>query len=31
MAVFCNPFTTAKIQYFDHAKLGEAQAWIESE
>ena len=22
------PFTVAKIQYFDHAKLDEAQAWI---
>jgi hypothetical protein len=28
MAVFCKPFTTAKIQYFDHAKLNEAKAWI---
>ena len=28
MAVFCKPFTSAKIQYFDHAKLDEAQAWI---
>ena len=28
MAVFCKPFTTAKIQYFDHAKLDEAKAWI---
>ena len=31
MAVFCKPFTAAKIQYFDHAKLDEAKAWIESE
>ena len=30
MAVFCKPFTTAKIQYFDHSKLDEATAWIES-
>jgi hypothetical protein len=29
MAVFCKPFTKAKIQYFDIAKLGEAEAWIE--
>jgi hypothetical protein len=28
MAVFCKPFTAAKIQYFDHAKLYEAMAWI---
>ena len=31
MAVFCKPFTTAKIQYFDHSKLAEAKSWIESE
>jgi hypothetical protein len=31
MAVFCKPFTAAKIQYFDHAKLDEAKSWIESE
>lgn len=31
MAVFCKPFTKAKIQYFDHAKLDEAKSWIESE
>ncbi|MEK6238211.1 MAG: STAS/SEC14 domain-containing protein [Planctomycetales bacterium] len=29
MAVFCKPFTGAKIQYFDHAKLDEAKAWID--
>ena len=28
MAVFCKPFTSAKIQYFDHAKLSEAKAWV---
>ncbi|MGD9635577.1 MAG: STAS/SEC14 domain-containing protein [Pirellulales bacterium] len=28
MAVFCKPFTTAKIKYFDHAKLDEARKWI---
>ena len=28
MAVFCKPFTSAKIQYFDHARLDEAQTWI---
>ena len=31
MAVFCKPFTAATIRYFDHAKLDDAQAWIESE
>jgi hypothetical protein len=31
MAVFCKPFTKAKIQYFDVANLDEARAWIESE
>ena len=28
MAVFCKPFTAAKIRYFDHTKLDEAKAWI---
>jgi hypothetical protein len=28
MAVFCKPFTAAKIQYFDHSQLGEAQTWL---
>jgi len=28
MAVFCKPFTAAKIQYVDRAKLDEATAWI---
>jgi hypothetical protein len=28
MSVFCRPFTTAEIQYFDHAKAGEARAWV---
>jgi hypothetical protein len=31
MSVFCKPFTAAKIQYFDIAKLAEAKAWIDSE
>lgn len=30
MAAFCKPFTSAKIQYFDHSKLADAKAWIES-
>ena len=28
MATFCKPFTSAKIKYFDHAKLDEARKWI---
>ncbi len=31
MAVFCKPFTTAKIRYFDQAKADEAKTWIESD
>jgi hypothetical protein len=29
MAVFCKPFTTAKIRYFDKAQTAEAHAWLE--
>jgi hypothetical protein len=29
MAVFCRPFTTAKIRYFDRSQAAEARAWIE--
>ena len=29
MAVFCKPFTTAKVRYFDHAQLPAARQWIE--
>lgn len=29
MSVFCKPFTTAKIRYFDRAALAEARAWLE--
>jgi hypothetical protein len=28
MAVFCKPFTTAKIKYFDHTKLDDARKWV---
>ena len=28
MAVFCKPFTTAKVRYFDHAKATEARDWL---
>lgn len=29
MSVFCKPFTTAKIRYFDRARIEEAEAWLE--
>jgi len=28
MAVFCKPFTAAKIRYFDHSAMDEARAWL---
>jgi hypothetical protein len=28
MAMFCRPFTTAKIRYFDRSQVDEADAWI---
>lgn len=28
MSVFCKPFTSAKIRYFDHAKISEARTWV---
>jgi hypothetical protein len=31
MAVFCKPFTTAKIRYFDRSQAAEARAWVEAE
>ena len=31
MAIFCKPFTTAKIRYFDSASGNEALAWLEGE
>jgi hypothetical protein len=31
MAVFCRPFTTAMIHYFDCSQAAEARAWIEAE
>ncbi|MEP6672558.1 MAG: STAS/SEC14 domain-containing protein [Chthoniobacter sp.] len=31
MSLFCRPFTTAEIRYFDHAKTAEAQAWLEGD
>jgi hypothetical protein len=28
MAVFCKPFTTASVRYFDHDRLEAARAWL---
>ena len=28
MSVFCKPFTTARIRYFDLSKLADASEWI---
>ena len=28
MSVFCKPFTTATIRYFEHSQIGEAREWI---
>lgn len=28
MAIFCKPFTIAKIRYFDHSQLDEARVWL---
>lgn len=28
MAVFCKPFTKAKIEYFDQEKIEEARKWV---
>jgi hypothetical protein len=28
MAVFCRPFTTAKLRYFDKAAIAEAREWL---
>jgi hypothetical protein len=30
MAIFCKPFTSAKIRYFDHSAINEANVWIEA-
>jgi len=29
MSVFCKPFTTAKIRYFDTAQTADAHSWLE--
>jgi hypothetical protein len=31
MAVFCKPFTTAKVRYFDESKAAEAEQWIQTD
>ena len=31
MAVFCKPFTTAKIRYFDEHEADQAAEWIHAE
>jgi hypothetical protein len=31
MAVFCKPFTTATIRYFDRTKADQAEAWIHAD
>jgi hypothetical protein len=28
MSVFCKPFTTAKVRYFDQAAISEARTWL---
>ena len=28
MAIFCKPFTTATIRYFDHPNVDEARSWL---
>jgi hypothetical protein len=28
MSVFCKPFTTAQIRYFDRPAIGDARAWL---
>lgn len=30
MSVFCKPFTTAHIKYFDHSELTAAREWVQS-
>jgi len=31
MAMFCKPFTTAKVRYFDQKDMSEAHEWLEAE
>lgn len=29
MSMFCRPFTTAKVRYFDHSHMDEARNWVQ--
>jgi hypothetical protein len=31
MAIFCKPFATAKIRYFDRSKIDRAEAWVRAD
>ena len=31
MAMFCKPFTTASVRYFDHTQEDEAREWLAAE
>jgi hypothetical protein len=31
MAVFCKPFTRAKIEYFNHSNIDAAKTWLEAQ
>jgi hypothetical protein len=31
MAIFCRPFTTAKVRYFDRSRLAQARKWVEED
>lgn len=31
MAMFCKPFTGAKVRYFDHDDIGRARAWLQED
>jgi hypothetical protein len=28
MALFCKPFTTASVRYYDESEIGEAREWL---
>jgi hypothetical protein len=30
MALFCKPFTAAKVRYFDRNEIGQARVWLEA-
>jgi hypothetical protein len=31
MAIFCKPFTTATIRYFDSTEIADARSWLDVE